>query len=119
MKKKVWFSFKVYSLSKTLEGEVVEEEREKDCQIEGHRSEREKEIKERDEEGRRVNEDQEHNGTAAKLTEEDDLCSCKVYYEEKATLEWEVMFTVVKNTKALQQVLISYCLFSMYYYISI
>ena len=33
---------------------------------------------------------------------------CKVYYEEKAILEWQVMFTVVKNLDALQQVIISY-----------
>ena len=31
---------------------------------------------------------------------------CKVYYEEKALLEWQVMFTVVKNLDALQQVII-------------
>ena len=30
---------------------------------------------------------------------------CKVYYEEKAMLEWEVMFTVVKNLDALHQVI--------------
>ena len=33
---------------------------------------------------------------------------CKVYYEVKANLEWQVMFTVVKNLDALQQVIISY-----------
>ena len=33
----------------------------------------------------------------------------KDYYEEKATLEWQIMFTVVKNLDALQQV-ISYCI---------
>ena len=56
---------------------------------------------------------------AAKLTEEADLCSCKVYFEEKAMLEWQVMFTVVKNLDALQQVIISYCLFTKFYYFSI
>ena len=35
---------------------------------------------------------------------------CKVYYEEKAMLEWEVMFTVVKNLNALQRVITSYCI---------
>ena len=35
---------------------------------------------------------------------------CKVYYEEKDMLEWEVMFTVVKNLNALHQVIISYCI---------
>ena len=29
---------------------------------------------------------------------------CKVYYEEKDMLEWQVMFTVVKNLNTLQQV---------------
>ena len=33
---------------------------------------------------------------------------CKVYYEEKDMLEWQVMFTVVKNLDALQQVITSY-----------
>ena len=32
---------------------------------------------------------------------------CKVYYEEKAMLEWQVMFVVVKNLHALQEVIIS------------
>ena len=35
---------------------------------------------------------------------------CKVYYEEKAMLEWQVMFVVVKNLDALQQAIISYCI---------
>ena len=35
---------------------------------------------------------------------------CKVYYEEKAKFEWEVMFTVVKNLDALHQVITSYCI---------
>ena len=55
---------------------------------------------------------------AAKLTEEDDLFSCKVYYEEKAMLQWQVIFTVVKNTEALQQVIISYYLQNKYNYFS-
>ena len=44
---------------------------------------------------------------ANKLTE-NILYYCKVYYEEKATLEyeWKVMFTVVKHLDVLQQVTI-------------
>ena len=30
---------------------------------------------------------------------------CKVYYEEKAKLQWQVMFTVVKDLNALREVL--------------
>ena len=30
---------------------------------------------------------------------------CKVFYEEKANLQWQVMFTVVKNVEALREVL--------------
>ena len=92
-----------YSLYKTIEGEVGGEESKRDQQVE---------AKER----RIGSENREHNGTAAKLTKEGDLCSFKVYIEEKATLEWQVMFTVVKNIEALQQVIISNCLFIKYYY---
>ena len=35
---------------------------------------------------------------------------CKVYYEEKAMLMWQVMFVGVKNLDALQQAIISYCI---------
>ena len=30
---------------------------------------------------------------------------CKGFYEEKANLQWQVMFTVVKNVEALREVL--------------
>ena len=36
----------------------------------------------------------------------DILYYCKMYYEEKAVLEWKIMFTVVKHLDALQQVTI-------------
>ena len=46
---------------------------------------------------------------ATKPTEKAGIyCYCKIYYEEKATLEyeWKIMFTVVKDLDALQQVII-------------
>ena len=59
---------------------------------------------------------------ATKLTE-NILYYCKVYYEEKATLEyeWKVMFTVVKHLNVLQQVTIYHVLiyYIYLYYFSI
>ena len=49
------------------------------------------------------------------------LYYCKVYYQEKATLEyeWKVMFTVVKDLNTLQQVTIYhvliYCVYLYYF----
>ena len=57
---------------------------------------------------------------ATKLTK-NILYYCKVYYEEKVTLEyeWKVMFTVVKHLNVLQQVTIYhvliYCVYLYYF----
>ena len=47
---------------------------------------------------------------AGELTKKAHTYFCKVYYEEKAMLEWQVMFVFVKNLDALQQAIISYCI---------
>ena len=86
----------------------------------GKENETKKQVVEEEEEKKKRNgsEAGDNNQLAAKLIEEDDLFSCKVYCEEKAMLEWQVIFTIVKNTEALQQVIISLCLENNYYYFS-